>query len=574
MYKKQPDNKQLKKILLPCQFEYFYAHHIHSLMKKIYILSTLLGLFFSEANSQWGYFTGSFQSNTNFFVRDEKIGAANLPHYDNLKVGTDAWFNLNYNNEKFGLDLGVRLDLFYNSILRVPTTPYTAVGLGNFFVKKKVKDLTITGGYIYDQIGTGIIFRTYEERALGIDNALLGARVEYNVKDMLKVKAFAGVQKLKFSVRKPIIVGASIEGNFSIKDKVTLVPGVGFMNRSMDKESMEAVVSTIEAYDTLGRFVPKFNTYAATIYNTLTAGNVTWYVEGAYKTSEAIKKDQIRDAKDTLINSAGNCVFSTLNYSQKGFGLTLQFKRTENFYLHSSPNPTEALFDGIISFLPPVGRQNSLRLPSQYFAPSLENRELAFGAEATFSPNKKMTFTIQGSYIRDFILKKYNPTDTAFFGEAYIDAIFKPTKNMEVEVGFQYVRYNRFVYRKEGAHDVDAYTPFAEFKYKINKKHSIRMELQYQHVEKIFGQWIYGLLEYNFAPHFSIAVSDMWNFDPNPETNPYKNHYYSVFAGYTIGANRFTVSYVKQVEGIVCTGGVCRLEPAFSGVKIGINSTF
>jgi hypothetical protein len=214
MYKKQPDNKQLKKILFPCQFEYFYAHHIHSLMKKIYILSTLLGLFFSEANSQWGYFTGSFQSNTNFFVRDEKIGAANLPHYDNLKVGTDAWFNLNYNNEKFGLDLGVRLDLFYNSILRVPTTPYTAVGLGNFFVKKKVKDLTITGGYIYDQIGTGIIFRTYEERALGIDNALLGARVEYNVKDMLKVKAFAGVQKLKFSVRKPIIVGANIEGNF------------------------------------------------------------------------------------------------------------------------------------------------------------------------------------------------------------------------------------------------------------------------------------------------------------------------------------------------------------------------
>lgn len=544
-------------------------------MRKFYFLfSVYLLLFIGTANAQWGYFTGSFQGNSNFFIRDEKIGAANLPHYDNYKVGADAWMNLNYNNEKYQLDLGVRLDLFYNSILRVPTTPYSGVGLGNFYIKKKVKDLTITGGSIYDQIGTGIIFRTYEERMLGIDNALLGARVEYDVKELVKFKAFAGVQKLKFSVRKPILVGANVEGNFNIKDKIRLTPGVGVLNRSMDRESIDAIVSTIESYDTLGRFVPKYNTYAFTAYNTLSIGDFSWYVEGAYKTSEAIKKDQIRDAKDSLINSPGNCVYTTLNYSTKGFGLTLQFKRTEQFYLHSSPNPTEALFDGIISFLPPVSRQNSLRLPARYFAPSQENRELAFGGEATYSPNRKMTFTLQGSYIRDFLLKKYNPTDTTFFAEAYFDAKFKPLKNLEVEFGFQYARYNKFLYRKEGHTDVDAYTPFAELTYKINKKHSLRMELQYQNVKKDYGQWIYALLEYNFAPHFSFSVSDMWNFDPNPEVNPNANHYYSIFAGYTHGANRFTLSYVKQVEGIVCTGGVCRLEPAFSGVKFGVNSTF
>lgn len=544
-------------------------------MKNVYIFFTLTLLFLTElCEAQWGYFTGSFQSNANFFIRDEKIGASNLPHYDNFKVGADAWLNLNYNNEKYQLDLGVRLDLFYNSILRVPTTPYNGVGLGNFFIRKKVKDLTITGGYIYDQIGTGIIFRTYEERMLGIDNALLGARVEYDVKQLVKLKAFAGVQKLKFSIRKPIVVGANAEGNFSIGDKVTLVPGVGFLNRSMDQESMEAVVATIESYDTLGRFVPKYNTYAATAYNTLTVGDVTWYVEGAYKTREAIKKDQIRDAVDSLINRAGNCIYTTLNYSKKGFGMTLQFKRTEDFYLHSNPNPTEALFDGIMSFLPPVSRQNSLRLPALYFAPSLENRELAFGAEFTYSPNKKMTFTLQGSYIRDFLLKKYNPTDTAFFGEAFFDAKFKPLKNLEVEVGFHFARYNKFLYRKEGHTDVMAYTPFTEITYKINRKHSLRMEFQYQNVKKDYGQWLYALLEYNFAPHFTFSVSDMWNFDPNPEINENANHYYNIFASYTHGANRFSISYVKQVEGIVCTGGVCRLEPAFSGVKVGVNSTF
>lgn len=552
--------------------KYFYP--ILILLMKKFTLLLLFTIISFHTFSQWGYFGGSFQSNTNFFIRDEKIGAANLPHYDNLKVGADAWLNLNYTNEKFQLETGVRLDLFYNSILRVPTTPYNGVGIGNFFIKKKIKDLTITGGYIYDQIGTGIIFRTYEERMLGIDNALLGARAEYDIKQLVKVKAFAGVQKLKFSVLKPVIVGANVEGNFSIKDKVQLIPGFGVINRSMDQETMNQVVSTIESYDTAGRFVPKYNTYAASVYNTLSVGPVTWYIEGAYKTHEAIKKDQIRDAVDSLINFSGSCIYSTLNYSTKGFGITFQFKRTDNFFLHNSPNSTEALFDGIISFLPPVSRQNSLRLPARYFAQSLENRELAFGLEATYTPIKKVTLTFQGAYIRDFIAKKYNPTDTTFFGEAFVSARIFPTKKLELDFGMHYARYNAFLYRKEGHFDVDAYSPFFEMVYKINKKHSIRAEFQYQHVVKDWGQWLFGLVEYSFAPHFTIAVSDMWNFDPNPEFNPNANHYYSVFAGYTHGPHKFNISYVKQVEGIVCTGGVCRLEPAFSGVKVGINSTF
>lgn len=544
-------------------------------MHKLHIVLTFgfLSLFLSSS-AQWGYFNGSFQSNTNFFIRDEKIRAFNLPHYDNYKVGADAWLNLNYTNEKFELETGVRLDFFYNSILRVPTSPYTGVGVGNFYIKKKVKDLTITGGYIYDQIGTGIIFRSFEERALGIDNALLGARLQYDVQDKLRLKAFAGVQKLKFGVQKPIIVGFNADGNFSIKDKVTFRPGVGVVNRSMDKDNMDKVVATIESYDTAGRFVPKFNTYAVTAYNTLVAGDFTWYFEGAYKTHEAIKKDQIRDAKDSLIDAAGSCFYTTLNYSKKGFGMTLQFKRTQNFYLHTSPNPTEALFDGLMNFLPPVSRQNSLRLPSLYFAQSLENRELAFGAEFIYSPNRKMTFIWQGSYIRDFIFKKFNPSNETFFGEAFFAGQFKPTKSLEVEVGFHFARYNKFIYRKEGEHDINAYTPFLELGYKINKKHSLRFEFQYQHVVKDYGQWLYALLEYNIAPMWSIAVSDMWNFKPNPDINPNANHYYSVFVGFTKGPHRFTLAYVKQVEGIVCTGGVCRLEPAFSGVKFGVNSTF
>ena len=43
---------------------------------------------------------------------------------------------------------------------------------------------------------------------------------------------------------------------------------------------------------------------------------------------------------------------------------------------------------------------------------------------------------------------------------------------------------------------------------------------------------------------------------------------------YVKNANRFQLRYVKQVEGIVCSGGICRLEPAFSGVKFSMSSNF
>ena len=544
-------------------------------MQKLYaFLSALLLLLAINGYGQWGYFSGSLQTNTNFFVRDVKIGAYNMPQYDNFKVGMDGWLNLNYANEQFGLEAGVRIDFFYNSILRVPTSPYTGAGLGNFFIRKKIKDFTFTGGYLYDQIGSGILYRAYEERTLAIDNALLGIRAEYNYKGLLRLKAFGGVQKLKFSIQSPIILGASAEGNFSIGDKVRIVPGAGIVNRSEDQNTMNQIVATIESYDTLGRFVPKYNTYAFTLYNTLTVGDFSWYVEGAYKTKETIRNNELHSVNDSLINAAGNCVFTSINYAHKGFGITLQFKRTQDFYMHISPNPTESTFDGSMTFIPPVSRENSLRLPSRYFAPSLESHELAFSEDASYTPNKKITFELSGSYIRDLIMKQYNPVSLPFFGEGFFQATYKPIRSLEIQLGFQYVRYNKFVYQQDGAPNVDSYTPFAEWQYKISKKMSVRMELQYQRVLLDYGQWLYGLLEFNVAPHFSVAVSDMWNFKPNPEVNPNANHYYSVFVGYTQGSLAFTLAYVKQVEGIVCTGGVCRIEPAFSGAKLGITATF
>ena len=69
---------------------------------------------------------------------------------------------------------------------------------------------------------------------------------------------------------------------------------------------------------------------------------------------------------------------------------------------------------------------------------------------------------------------------------------------------------------------------------------------------------------------------DMWNIAPVDKNGGEvkKLHYQTAGVVYSTGPTRYAIRYVKQVEGIVCSGGICRLEPAFSGFKLNISSNF
>ena len=43
---------------------------------------------------------------------------------------------------------------------------------------------------------------------------------------------------------------------------------------------------------------------------------------------------------------------------------------------------------------------------------------------------------------------------------------------------------------------------------------------------------------------------------------------------YTEKQHRLSLNYAKQVAGIVCTGGVCRYEPAFNGFRVNLVTSF
>jgi len=531
--------------------------------------------------------SGSLQTNANIFIRDSLIGAANIPQYERQFFGGESWMALNY--AQSGFNVGVRYDLFNNSNLLNPTDSYTDQGIGMWYVSKTINKLGITAGYIYDQIGSGMIFRSWEDRPLLIDNALKGLRLEYKVTDDIKIKGFSGRQKNLFETYSSVISGFNAEGFFSFGEsgKISIMPGVGMTHKNQSDNAIANLVNVISTYHPNDSIGILYNTYAMTFYNTLNVGNFSWYFEGAYKTSENFF-DPL--AERTLFSGAttqgkfvfkpGNIFYTSLVYAADGLGISFEAKRTENFVFRA--DPFVALNRGLLNFLPPMAKIHTYRLKARYIAATQEISEQALQGEIRYSINKKLTVGFAFSNITTL-------DNDLLYRDVDFEFNYKPNRNLNVIWGVQSQRYNQEVYEeKPGVPIVETFIPYAEVLYKLDRRRSLRFEFQYMNIgqddlagfRQDYGQWLFGQVEFSIAPKWTFTVSDMYNVDPGKNSPEDENgdkigiHYPRFDVFFTHKANRFSLSYVKQVEGVVCTGGICRLEPAFNGVRFTVTSTF
>lgn len=508
--------------------------------------------------ADFGHLSGDIMINGNFFQRDPSIGASDNPLYDNLLSGTESWMSLRYQYGTFSAFL--RVDAFANSNLRNPLVGMTGFGIGAFSLSKEFNKLSVTAGYVYDQIGTGIIFRAYEDRGLLIDNAVIGMHLKYQLTPDISVKAFGGQQKNALDRFMPIIKGAAMDGNFNIKDKVFLAPGIGVVNRTLDQGSMDNIINAINALPLEERFVPQYNTYAFTAFNNLSIGNISWDIEAAYKTEEAIN-----DYDGKLMNKEGTVIFSSINYARRGISLNVMGKRTHNFVLRTSPSETSPNA-GMINWQPIMAQIRPQRLISRYVPASQDLSEQSFSANMDFMPKDGYNFNLSYTHINTVEgLKLYR--------EALFETNIRSLPKTNIDIGLHYMHYNQDYYQfKPGVPMLIAFTPYTEITQRLTNLYSLKFQAQYMDTKQDFGSWLFGSLEFSMASRFAIAVSDMWNIKPVMSSE--KKHYYNVFASYINGAHRFSVAWVKQVEGINCTGGVCRYEPAFNGLKINVVSSF
>ena len=114
---------------------------------------------------------------------------------------------------------------------------------------------------------------------------------------------------------------------------------------------------------------------------------------------------------------------------------------------------------------------------------------------------------------------------------------------------------------------VTANTFIFEGQWKMAKKTQMRFELQYLLTKEDKGDWLAGLLEFSFAPHWMVTLTDTWNCGRN-------DNFYNVMVTYNLKSNRFTLGYGRTREGYNCSGGVCRWVPETKGFSVTYNYTF
>lgn len=551
-------------------------------MKKFLALLLFLAFCHSTFAQNSSHITGSLQANGNFFFApDSALGTAGIPQYDYQKFGSETWLSLNYSHN--GLDAGFRFDMFNNSNLLNPSDSYSGLGIGRWYARKKIDKFDISGGYLYDQIGAGIIYRAYEERALMIDNALYGAQVGYQINDNWKLRAFTGRQKQQFDHYGTVLRGGAVEGFIKpdSSKNFTLAPGAGVVARTYTRETALEIANTIGGYLPVDSTGAQYNTYAATIFNTMTAGDFSWYFEAAGKTNDVLNdpfalrtvvfNGQLDTVVGKLANRMGYTFYTSLSYSKSGFGITLEGKRTKDFSFRQ--NPFALGIQGPINFLPPMAKQNTYRLTARFAPATQELGEQSVQLDVRYKITEQLSASLNVSEIQ-FL------DGTELYREITPEFTWKQKRKWQLIGGLQILKYNIFIYQGKDSY-VDALTPYAEFLYKFSRRRSVRVEAQYLATEQEFGSWVNGLVEVGLAPHWIFYASDMYKLrHKNPEsydkdkTKYDGTHFPSVGVVYSRKSNRVSLAYVKQVEGINCAGGICRLEPAFNGVKLTLNSSF
>ena len=528
-----------------------------------------------------GTIQGDFNLSTQSYYEDPAINAEKVDEF----ILMNAYSNIRYNKGNF--TAGVRFESYLN-VLQGYDSNFNGNGIPYRFAQYNVNGLDITVGNFYEQFGNGLIFRSYEEKTLGIDNVMDGVRLKYSPLKGLLLKGFVATQRLFWEQGPGIIRGFDADLNLNEavssleSSKTNAIIGGSFISRFQDDNN--PVFNLPE------------NVAAYAIRSTVNRGKISFNTEYAYKYNDPA-------GGITYNNFApGSALMTNLSYSQRGLGIIFEAHRVDNMDYRSKRGGTGK--ELTLNYIPAISKQHAYTLAAFYPFATQPLGELGFQGEINYTFKKKSKLggkygtqvTVNYSRINGLnggpseltLNRDHTPmffsviNEELYFRDLNFDLKKKISKKVKVMLNYLDVIYNKDVIEgKIIGKNVHARIGIAEVNYKIKPKHTLRSEFQYLSVDKSNeyykdqGDWVMGLVEYTFSPHWFFAFVDQYNGGYSSEGKTYEAvHYLNISCGYSKGTNRFELGYGKVREGIFCVGGVCRNVPSSNGFTINITSSF
>lgn len=557
-------------------------------MKK-FIYIGLLALTVAVYGQEKGTVSGGFETNAQWYLNDtglldEFYNPVTHPEHP-LRSNSYLFVNYKIKNWTFG----VQMESYEQDALLNYNPKYKGTNVGTYFAQYKNEKIDVTAGYFYEQFGSGLLLRCWEDRALGINNALRGVRFIYKPAKYITLKTLYGQQRTGFDVSEGKIYGADVD--FLLSDAFQFTKdelAIGFTYVGRDETT--TVVN------------PKFAQLTNAFSGRINYSHDSFYVssEFDYKGKDAVV--QVKNQIDNNLIKPGSALLLNLGYSKKGFGIDGTFRRLENMSFFSERIAKGNQYnDMVLNYLPSLTKQHHYNLANIYVYQAQPNVILndaslvkagEIGGQIDLFYQFKKGTTLGGKYGTKVALNyaEYHglggtfyilapqdyQTDFIGFGKKYFsDANIEVTKKWSdawqsgISLIHQY--YNK-KYIQETYGEVNTNIIGAETTYKMKDNKSIRVQAEHLWADSDKKNWASLLTEFNFGTKYTLFISDMYNY--GNEDAKLRHHYYSIGNSYRYKSTRIALAYGRQRGGLVCVGGVCRYVPESTGLSLSLNTSF
>ncbi len=556
-------------------------------MKKI-----IITLFFTIATTSvifaQGFYDrsqvhGSFEVDGMYYQPDEAMGITDSLINGNV-FGFNGFADIIYSIGNFSA--GFRYEAYLPPIAGFDKS-LDGQGFPYLWASYTTGKFSFTIGNFYEQFGSGLTLRTYQEWTLGYDNSINGARVVFEPVKGIILKGVYGTQRYFWAKYEKNGRGVvkGVDGEINLNDvfagmadsKIKLILGGSAVSKyQLDQNPFYVLPENVAS------FAGRFN---------LGVGKFNFTSEYAYKINDP-------SAVNNYIYKPGDAFILTGSYSTKGLGVFAMFKRIDNMSFKSDQAVISNALD--INFLPPLIEPHTYMLAAMYPYATQPNGEIGFQFQVNYKIPKKSKLggkygtgiSVNFSQVNNIERSVVN--DTSYIGQSgtlgwksdffkFGKQIFNRDLTIEVDKKFnrKFKSIFKYIYQyydiatilgHTGDPVVNANIGIVDMTWKFTSKKSIRWEVQGLWTKQDKGNWVAALVEYTISPHWFFTISDQYNYG---NKHSYEQlHYYTGAFGYTIKTTRLAITYGRQREGVVCVGGVCRQVPASSGFSVTMSSSF
>ena len=540
-------------------------------MEKRFIALVLFGIVTvfnmsaSDSNDQKGYVAGSFETNTNYYLKDLRT-TATVPDGN---FGSNNYLKLDYYNNKF--TAGMQLEGYAPALVGY-SSDLKGFNLTNYYVNWKDDDFSITAGTLYDQFGSGLLFRSWEDRAIGLNNAVTGARMAYSYKDILNVKALWGMPRFGMKYSQTQVRGADLSfvlsNVFNIRNTYIALEG--------------SVLNRYEALDA-DRIADGVKPDATGWSARLNAESHGFFLKAEYVDAgqKYYYNTSYSGEGQMYHRKRGNAQLVETGYNGGGLGVNLSLRRLE--WMDSKVVTDASSNVNMLNYVPALCTQYTYMLTTLHpYGARTGEISSRFTNSGEIGGQLDVFYNVKrGTWLGGKRGMKVHANFSTYHTIAQ-EGTFRPGnllfRDMSVDVEKQWTRKFKSVL----LWSYQEYTPsygasrttnlsniiVADLLYKFTDSLAARLELQYLITYEDQKDWMAALLEVSFAPHWSVYAADMYNHGMT------KVHYYNGGFSYSRSRTKVALGYGRYKAGYICSGGVCRQIPAYTGANLSVTMMF